>query len=89
MRGLQIVKNPPKKITVEAGYDLLDDILEGFKNSEFDVIVRPHPQYVRHKAEKRESLKEKYKEYSNISVQTDFSLNSTVFDAAREMISNI
>ena len=113
---IEIAKNLPKKTTVEAGYDLLDDmikdyesnktvterpviligpswqvdsimdsciddILEGFKNSEFDVIVRPHPQYVRHKAEKCEALKEKYKEYSNISVQTDFSSNSTVFDA--------
>ena len=114
---IEIAKNLPKKTTVEAGYDLLDDmikdyesnktvterpviligpswqvdsimdsciddILEGFKNSEFDVIVRPHPQYVRHKSEKCEALKEKYKEYSNISVQTDFSSNSTVFDAA-------
>lgn len=114
---IEIAKNLPKKTTVEAGYDLLDDmikdyesnktvterpviligpswqvdsimdsciddILEGFKNSEFDVIVRPHPQYVRHKAEKCEALREKYKEYSNISVQTDFSSNSTVFDAA-------
>ena len=114
---IEIAKNLPKKTTVEAGYDLLDDmikdyennktvtkrpqiligpswqvdsimdsciddILEGFKNSEFDVIVRPHPQNVRHKAEKCEALKEKYKEYSNISVQTDFSSNSTVFDAA-------
>lgn len=114
---IEIAKKLPKKTTVEAGYDLLDDmikdyesnktvterpviligpswqvdsimdsciddILEGFKNSEFDVIVRPHPQYVRHKAEKCEALKEKYKEYSNISVQTDFSSNSTVFDAA-------
>lgn len=114
---IEIAKNLPKKTTVEAGYDLLDDmikdyesnktvterpviligpswqvdsimdsciddILEGFKNSEFDVIVRPHPQYVRHKAEKCEALREKYKEYTNISVQTDFSSNSTVFDAA-------
>ncbi len=114
---IEIAKNLPKKTTVEAGYDLLDDmikdyessktvterpviligpswqvdsimdsciddILEGFKNSEFDVIVRPHPQYVRHKAEKCEALREKYKECSNISVQTDFSSNSTVFDAA-------
>lgn len=120
---IEIAKGLPKKTTVEAGYDLLDDmikdyesketadvtsnanqrpqiligpswqvdsimdsciddILEGFKDSEFDVIVRPHPQYVRHKAEKCEVLKEKYKDYPNISVQTDFSSNSTVFDAA-------
>lgn len=120
---IEIAKSLPKKTTVEAGYDLLDDmikdyeakksteenqsenkrpqvligpswqvdsimdsciddILEGFKDSEFDVIVRPHPQYVRHKLEKCEMLKEKYKNCPNISVQTDFSSNSTVFDAA-------
>ena len=118
----EIAKNLPKKTTVEAGYDLLDDmikdyeakkaegtasenkrpviligpswqvesimdsciddILEGFKGTEFDVIVRPHPQYVRHKLEKCEALREKYKEYDNIQVQTDFSSNSTVFDAS-------
>ena len=122
---IEIAKGLPKKTTVEAGYDLLDDmiadyeakksetngsldsaekrpvvligpswqvdsimdsciddILDGFKDSEFDVIVRPHPQYVRHKLEKCELLREKYKDYANISVQTDFSSNSTVFDAA-------
>lgn len=60
----------------------LDDILDGFKGGEYDVIVRPHPQYVRHKLEKCERIREKYSEYSNISVQTDFSSNSTVFDAS-------
>lgn len=117
---IEIAKGLKKKTTVEAGYDLLDDmikdyegkkadetapsrpqvligpswqvdsimdscideILDGFKDSEFDVIVRPHPQYVRHKAQKCEMLKEKYKDFVNISVQTDFSSNSTVFDAA-------
>lgn len=114
--------NLPKKVTVEAGYSLLDDmirdyeagkltnnsgeskrpvvligpswqvdsimdscvekIIDSFVGKEFDVIVRPHPQYVRHKLQKCELLKEKYKDVPNVSVQTDFSSNSTVFDAA-------
>lgn len=82
-------KNSRKQILIAPSWQVdsimdscLDDILDGFKNGEFDVIVRPHPQYVRHKGEKCELLKEKYKDFSNISVQTDFSSNSTVFDAA-------
>lgn len=114
--------NLPKKVTVEAGYPLLDDmiadyeqgkltksdgmekrpqvligpswqvdsimdsciedILDSFRDKEFDVIVRPHPQYVRHKMEKCEKLKEKYANDPHVTIQTDFSSNSTVFDAA-------
>lgn len=114
--------NLPKKVTVEAGYPLLDDmiadyeqgkltksdgmekrpqvligpswqvdsimdsciedILNSFRDKEFDVIVRPHPQYVRHKMEKCEKLKEKYANDPHVTIQTDFSSNSTVFDAA-------
>ena len=112
--------NLPKKVTVDAGYPLLDEmindynasksnvkenerptiligpswqvdsimdscieeILDAFRGKEFDVIVRPHPQYVRHKMEKCERLKEKYADDSHVTIQTDFSSNSTVFDAA-------
>lgn len=60
----------------------VEEILDAFKDKEFDVIVRPHPQYVRHKAEKCEALKDKYADDPHVIIQTDFSSNSTVFDAA-------
>lgn len=59
----------------------LEDVLNNIKGEEYKVIVRPHPQHVRHMKEKFEQLKEQYKKYPNIEIQTDFSSNNTVFDA--------
>ena len=59
----------------------LDDILNNLKNTDYKIIVRPHPQHVRHMKEKFEQLKEKYKQNNNIVIQTDFSSNDTVFNA--------
>ena len=39
------------------------------------------PQHVRHMPEKMEGLKERYKDDTDIEIQTDFSSNSTVFEA--------
>ena len=59
----------------------LEDVLNTIKGEDYKVIVRPHPQHVRHMREKFEQLKEDYKKYPNIEIQTDFSSNNTVFDA--------
>lgn len=59
----------------------LEEILENLKDGDYEIIVRPHPQHVRHKGEFMENLKQKYAENSNILIQTDFSSNSTVFEA--------
>ena len=59
----------------------LDDILNKLKGHDYKVIVRPHPQHVRHMKEKFEILKDQYKNEKTIEIQTDFSSNNTVFDA--------
>ena len=59
----------------------LDPILESLKGKNYKVIVRPHPQHVRHMKEKFEKMKEQYKDDKNIEIQTDFSSNNTVFNA--------
>jgi len=59
----------------------LEQILDKFKNSNYDVIVRPHPQHVRHMKEKFDNLIKEYSKYDNITIQTDFSSTSTVFNA--------
>ena len=59
----------------------LDEILDSLKGKDYKVIVRPHPQHVRHMKEKFESMKEQYKDNKNIVIQTDFSSNDTVFNA--------
>ncbi len=50
-------------------------------NKTYKIIVRPHPQEVRHFKEKFDRLQEKYKNNKNIEIQTDFSKNDTVFKA--------
>ena len=59
----------------------LEDILQKLRATGYKVIVRPHPQHVRHMPEKMEGLKERYKDDTDIEIQTDFSSNSTVFEA--------
>lgn len=45
------------------------------------IVVRPHPQHVRHCPEKMEQLKQEFADNANVEIQTDFSSNSTVFEA--------
>lgn len=59
----------------------LEELLDNLKDHGYKITVRPHPQHVRHMPEKMEALKERYKADSDIEVQTDFSSNSTVFEA--------
>ena len=59
----------------------LDELLVVLSKTSYKIIVRPHPQQVRHAKEKFEFLKEKYNEKTNITIQTDFSSNSTVFNS--------
>lgn len=59
----------------------LEEILDRLGDKGYEITVRPHPQHVRHKAEQMERLKKKYENNKDICIQTDFSSNSTVFEA--------
>ena len=59
----------------------LEEILDVLKGKDYKVIVRPHPQHVRHMKEKFEQMKKDYENDKNIEIQTDFSSNDTVFNA--------
>ncbi|MDD4699567.1 MAG: membrane protein insertase YidC [Oscillospiraceae bacterium] len=59
----------------------LETILDKLKNRGYNIILRPHPQHVRHKSEYMETLKTKYADNEDIEIQTDFSSNNTVFEA--------
>lgn len=59
----------------------LEEILDGLAGKGYQVIVRPHPQHVRHRAEQMEALKKKYENQPDIEIQPDFSSNQTVFEA--------
>lgn len=59
----------------------IDEMLERFETGKYKVILRPHPQYIKHYPNRIEKLCLKYNGSSNITIQTDFSSNNTVFDA--------
>lgn len=59
----------------------LDALLDNLKGHGYKVTVRPHPQHVRHMPERMEELKQRFASDEDIEIQTDFSSNSTVFEA--------
>lgn len=58
----------------------IEEMLDQLKHSPYRVIVRPHPQYVRHYGARIDALAEKYAS-DNIMFQKDFSSNKTVYTA--------
>lgn len=66
--------------------NIMDSSIQELLNSllsaeQYQVIVRPHPQYVRHCPEQLKALEETYSSNPRFSLQTDFSSNATVFTA--------
>ena len=59
----------------------IEPILQSLLPENYQVLVRPHPQYVRHNPEKLEALKNRFASWQNFCLQTDFSSNQTVFNA--------
>ncbi len=65
--------------------NIIDSCIEGLlgalAKTDYDIIVRPHPQQVRHEPEKFELMKEKFADNKNIEIQTDFSSNNPVMES--------
>lgn len=59
----------------------LEEILESFSGTEYKIIIRPHPQHVRHAKEYFAQMKERFDGDDKIEVQTDFSADDTVWGA--------
>lgn len=59
----------------------IDEILERLAKTDYEIIVRPHPQQVRHEPEKFEVMKEKFGDCKNIEIQTDFSSNNPIMES--------
>ncbi len=58
----------------------IEAMLDQLVKTPYHIIVRPHPQYVRHYEGRIDTLAEKYKEY-DVMFQKDFSSNKTVYTA--------
>lgn len=56
-------------------------ILDSLSDENFTVTVRPHPQYLKLYPQNITKLEQQYKERGNIRFQTDFSDDSTLFNA--------
>ncbi len=61
----------------------LDDIIKSVINCNYQLIIRPHPQYVRLYPEKMNAIINKYENLlsDNFKIETDFSSNSTVYSS--------
>lgn len=80
--------NDPKVILIAPSWqeenilDLcIDEVLQQLLGRGYQVILRPHPQYVKHFKEKLNSLKNRYAEHEDFTLQMDFASNATVFNA--------
>jgi len=80
--------NDPKEILIAPSWqqdnlmDLcIEPMLDSLLGNGWHVVVRPHPQYVRHFEDKLEALRDRYKGHGDFELQTDFSSNKTVFNA--------
>ena len=82
------VKNEVKTILIAPSWQednildsCIDTILSNLLGKGYYVILRPHPQYVKRFEEKLKVLENRYSEYPDFCLQTDFSSNETVFNA--------
>lgn len=57
------------------------ELLDELKKTDYNIIVRPHPQYTRHCIEQLNLLTAQYEENHLIEFQTDFSSNAVVYEA--------
>lgn len=83
-----IKENNPKVILIAPSWqkdnilDLcIDEILQNLLGQGYKVILRPHPQYLRHFEEKLKNIEKRYMNYDDFILQYDFSSNDTVFNA--------
>lgn len=80
------INNPPKILIAPSWQPdniielCIDELLEQLSKTDYDIILRPHPQAVRHAPERFKELHSKY-DGTNIEVQTDFSSNNPVMEA--------
>jgi len=62
----------------------LKPLLEGLLKLDADIIIRPHPEFVKRFPEKVKAISDKYsdkKDAGALEIQTDFSSNSTVYNS--------
>lgn len=59
----------------------IDELLTSLQYTGYHIVVRPHPQYVKHREAQLNDLKARYAGTPQVEIQTSFASNSTVFQA--------
>ena len=59
----------------------VEPLLDELRKLDCEIILRPHPQQVRHEPEKFAEMKEKFKQFTNVEIQTDFSSNNPIMES--------
>lgn len=59
----------------------IEELLEKITGKGYRVVLRPHPQYIRHFEEKVNALAKRYNSREDVLIQKDFSSNETVYSA--------
>lgn len=59
----------------------IDELLTSLQYTGYHIVVRPHPQYVKHREAQLNDLKVRYAGTPQVEIQTNFASNSTVFQA--------
>lgn len=82
-----LIENERRKILIAPSWQdnniidsCLEELLDVLKDKDYEIIVRPHPQEVRLKAQYMEALKQKY-DSGHVMIQTDFSSNNPILEA--------
>lgn len=84
------VINDPKVILIAPSWQpdnildsCIDNMLDSLFKTNYCIIVRPHPEYIKRFPAKMERLISKYKDKigNNFNIETDFSSNTSIFSA--------
>lgn len=62
-------------------FTCIDELIDGLRGNGWKIILRPHPQFVRHNRNVLENLDRKYSEDKDIEIQFDFTSNNPVLEA--------
>ena len=78
-------KNDPPQIMIAPSWQAdniielcAEKLIDELSAAGYRIILRPHPQQVRHEPERFAMMKEKYADRPNVEIQTDFSANDPV-----------
>lgn len=59
----------------------IEELLSQLVKTDYQIILRPHPQYIKLYSSRYETLIDKFSSFNNLIFEDDFSSNKTVYDA--------